>query len=143
VGGADGLRLRHSPSAGHFDEHPLPNAALRPTDEAIVDGRVWTIFGRTVDPATATFQNMQNAADNSPVIDPGIAAHVNRQERLDLRPLLVTQPKHCRSRSPFHPGREAKNVQQSDSAMRLLGFDPSVSDPLIACGSAILYFGAP
>jgi hypothetical protein len=44
---------------------------------------------RTVDPPAAAFQNMKNAADHPPVINPGVAAHVGRQEWLDLRQLRI------------------------------------------------------
>jgi hypothetical protein len=35
---------------------------------------------------------VQDAADHPPVVDTILAAHVGRQVRLDLLPLLVAQP---------------------------------------------------
>jgi hypothetical protein len=40
---------------------------------------------------------MQNAADHAPIIRAFLAAHIRRQERLDLSPLLVVQPEQISS----------------------------------------------
>jgi len=36
---------------------------------------------------------MQDAANHAPVVYPRLAAHIRRQMRLDLPPLLIAQPK--------------------------------------------------
>jgi hypothetical protein len=40
---------------------------------------------------------MQNAADHTPIIRAFLAAHIRRQKRLDLSPLLVVQPEQIAS----------------------------------------------
>jgi hypothetical protein len=35
---------------------------------------------------------MQDAADHPPIVRPLLAAHVSRQMRLDLPPLIVVEP---------------------------------------------------
>jgi len=49
------------------------------------------IFGRAVAPATATFQDLHDAANDAPIILPFDASHVGRQVRFD--------PFHCSSLS--------------------------------------------
>ena len=67
---------------------PLPDALAGPAIEAVVDGRGRTILRRAVAPAAATSKDMDDPAQDAPVIDPRRATVV-RQKRLDLRPLLV------------------------------------------------------
>jgi hypothetical protein len=62
-------------------EQPLPYATLCPQYETIVDRRVRAIPRRTVAPAAAALQHMQDAADHSPVIHPVLTAHVRRKQR--------------------------------------------------------------
>jgi hypothetical protein len=62
-------------------EQPLPYATLCPQYETIVDRRVRVIPRRTVAPAAAALQHMQDAADHSPVIHPVLTAHVRRKQR--------------------------------------------------------------
>jgi tripartite-type tricarboxylate transporter receptor subunit TctC len=59
-------------------EQPLPYATLCPQYETIVDRRVRAIPRRTVAPAAAALQHMQDAADNPPIICPILASHVRR-----------------------------------------------------------------
>jgi len=58
------------------------------------------IFGRAVAPATATFQDLHDAANDAPIILPFDASHVRRQVRFDPFPLLVAQPKEIASHDP-------------------------------------------
>ena len=60
-----------------------------------------TIFGRTIAPAAAAFENVYDAADNPPIIDPLYTANVGRQVRLDPSPLLVTHPKQIPAHDPI------------------------------------------
>src|SRR5262245_30018712 len=77
--------------AGHRRIDFLPYALARPAVEAIVDGRAGTVIRRAVAPASAAAQHMNDAAQDTPVIDPRRTA-VMRQKRLDPRPLLIIQP---------------------------------------------------
>ena len=92
AGAADGLLVRSALSAGgrtlnldrgavdgscvvghgHHQrvEDPLPAATTAPTVEAIVDRRVGPIDRRTVLPATAAAQDMNNPTNDAPVIMP-------------------------------------------------------------------------
>src|SRR6476659_6421072 len=51
-------------AVGQRLEYSLPTSALGPAIEAIVDGRVRTILGRTIAPARAALQHVNNAADD-------------------------------------------------------------------------------
>ena len=88
----DHLRLARSTSNGKLPEEFLPDAPSSPPREAIVDRRVRTVLRRTILPPTATPQHMQDAADHPPIVRPFLAAHVGRQMRLDLLPLMVVEP---------------------------------------------------
>src|SRR6267154_442561 len=56
------------------------------------DRRVRTVLRRAILPPTAAPQHMQDAADHPPIVRPFLAAHVGRQMRLDLLPLMVVKP---------------------------------------------------
>jgi hypothetical protein len=43
---------------------------------------------------------MQDAADHAPIIRALLAAHIRRQKRLDLLPLLIVQPEQVASHHP-------------------------------------------
>lgn len=47
----------------------LPDAALCPTDEAIIDGFLRTVVGRAIHPSPALLQHIQNAAQHATIID--------------------------------------------------------------------------
>ena len=80
-----------------FAEQPLPDAAFSPADEAIIHGGRRSILGRAIAPAAAALENMQDAADHSPIINPRSAADVLWQMRFDLAPLLIAEPKQVTS----------------------------------------------
>ncbi len=63
----------------------------RPAVETIVHRRRRTVFGGAVLPATATLENMDNAADDPAVIHPTGAGLVLRKVRFDRRPGVVVQ----------------------------------------------------
>ena len=69
-----------------------PDALGRPADIAIVERFLRTVFRRRVDPAPARLEHMDYAADDFPVVDPGLAARVGGKMRRDLRKLRVRQP---------------------------------------------------
>ena len=70
-------------------KHSLPNAALGPTDKAVVGRRGRSILGRKITPPAPGLQNMQYAADHAMIIDPLLAAHIGWQKRLYHVPLLL------------------------------------------------------
>ncbi len=67
----------------------LPDTPFGPPGEAIVDGRVRTVLRRTILPATATSQHMQDAADDPPVVGSLLAPDVGWQVRFNPPPLMV------------------------------------------------------
>src|SRR5271154_1141557 len=70
-----------------------PDAFCRPADIAVVEGFPRPVFWRSVDPATAGPQHIDDPADHPTIVHPRLASRVRRQMRLDLRKLLVRQPK--------------------------------------------------
>lgn len=74
-------------------ENLLPNAAVAPAGEAVVDSLVRTIFRRTILPATTHFQNVHDPAQDAPIVLALGAGLVRRQMRNDLRPLLIVELK--------------------------------------------------
>jgi hypothetical protein len=66
---------------------------------------------------------VQDAADHSPIVLALLAAHVRRQLRFDLPPLLVTQPKQVAAHRLC--SLTAENQQPILTATALLSFDPS------------------
>ena len=123
VRGIDHLRVCGSTVASEFAEQVFPNAAPGPADEAIVDGRVRAIFGRAVAPATATFQDLHDAANDAPIILPFDASHVCRQMSFNSFPLLVAQPKQIAAHDP--DPLQKTNQDRIVSAEELMSFDPS------------------
>ena len=93
VRGIDHLRVRSASLAGQLSEQIFPDAAARPTNEAIVYRRVRPIGFRTIAPAAATLQHVDNAADHPPIVLALDASYIRRQVRFDPLPLFVTQPK--------------------------------------------------
>jgi len=50
-------------------QNALPDAPARPAIEAIVDGGAGTVDRRAISPPAPTLQNMQDAADHTPIVD--------------------------------------------------------------------------
>jgi hypothetical protein len=93
VGGVDHLRIRGSSIAGKFAKQIFPDAAPRPTCEAIVYCRVRSVRFGTIAPAAAALQHVDNAADHSPIVFALDTSHIGRQVWFDPLPLLIAQPK--------------------------------------------------
>jgi hypothetical protein len=68
---------------------------------------------------------MKNAADDAPVIDPLLAAHVPWQMRFDPAPLLITKPKQIAAHLPAPKSPVAGNQQSILTSTLLLGSRPS------------------
>ena len=83
IGAVDRHRAPEMSGFGQGIEHLLPDLAIGPAVEAIVDRRPWAVFRRTVAPAAAGSQHMENAAQDTTVIDPPGARLILRQHGLD------------------------------------------------------------
>src|SRR5215813_14867608 len=86
VRGIDHLRICGSSVPGKVPEQVLPNPALSPTHKAIINRRRRTIFGRTIAPATATFEHMYDAANHAAIVFPLHPTHICWQVRFDPAP---------------------------------------------------------
>jgi hypothetical protein len=84
--------LRRIAIAGNRRKDRLPDAALAPARETIVDCLMRSLFARTVLPTAANALHVHDAAQNPPIILSLGAGLVGRQTRCDLRPLLVGKP---------------------------------------------------
>jgi hypothetical protein len=60
--------------------------------EAIVDGRIGTVRDRTVPPARADPEHVDDPGDHPPIIHTPCPAPSFRQKRLDPRPFRIAQP---------------------------------------------------
>jgi len=69
-----------------------PNASAGPPVEAVVDRRRRAVFDRAVLPSASRLDDMENAADDTTVIDTPCARLVLRQVRLDRRPGFIIKP---------------------------------------------------
>jgi len=74
-----------------------PSPALGPAVEAIVDGRVRTVFTRAIAPSRPRLQHVNDPADDAAVVVPLRSPQSRRQMRLDTCPLPVIQPKQTRA----------------------------------------------
>ena len=85
------MRLRCATTAGKLKGFSQTTSG--PAHKAIVDRRRRTIFGRAIAPAAATFQHMNDAADDATIIRTLDTADICRQMVFDPPPLFVAQPK--------------------------------------------------
>ena len=69
-----------------------PDAFLGPADIAVVERFLRPVFRRRVDPSTAGFEHMDDAADHPAVVDARLAARIGGKMRRDLLKLRVCQP---------------------------------------------------
>lgn len=92
----DGAAVDRARVLGHgLDEgveNLLPEAADAPTIEAVVDRRMRAIHSRTVLPATAAAQHVEDSADDPTIVlAPGTGV-VRRKQRLNRGPGPIIQP---------------------------------------------------
>ena len=88
--GVDGDLLRHSGQGLRQDpEQVLPMAAPGPSVIAVVDRRRGAVLRRTIPPPATRLQDMNDAADDPPVVLAPLARRVVGKMRLDRGPLLV------------------------------------------------------
>jgi hypothetical protein len=69
------------PACAKGVEQGRPYARFRPSDDAIVERLPRFVFLRRVDPSAARFQNMNDAAEGTQILDTRLAARVGRQMR--------------------------------------------------------------
>ena len=84
-----------------------PSAFLGPTIETIVDGRVGAVLVRTIAPACARLQHMDDAADDASIVVPLRTRQAVRKMPFDPRPLPVIQPKQTRTQLSCSPSSNA------------------------------------
>lgn len=70
-----------------------PDALCGPADVTVVERLARPVIGRSVDPAPARFQDMDDSADHPAVIGTGLAPCIRRQMRRDPRKLRLAEPK--------------------------------------------------
>ena len=85
---------------GNGSEYVLPNAALAPAGETVVDGLVRSILGRAVSPATSDPLDMHDATQYPSIIMPRGTALIGGQMRLYFRPLFIVEPKQICAHRP-------------------------------------------
>jgi hypothetical protein len=77
-------------------EDTLPNAAPAPAVKPIVDRFMRAVFRRAVNPAASRLEHMHDPAQYAAIVFARRTRLIGRQQRLDLRPLLVAKPKQIR-----------------------------------------------
>ena len=90
--------LYRSGAIREVGKDPPPEAAMAPAVESVVDRRRRAAIGRTILPAAADPQHMDDAADDAAVIHPSRFGLIRRQKRLNRHPGTVRKPKpsrHC------------------------------------------------
>ena len=91
--------LRRRPTGARKDMEQLqPDAFFCPPHEAIVERFPRPIFCRGIDPARTRFQDVNDPADHSSIIDAWLSARVCRQVCRNFLELLVRQPEQV----PIH-----------------------------------------
>ena len=78
----------------------LPHTLRRPAHEPVVERLARSIASRRIDPAPARLHDMDDSADDPPVIDTGDATYLVRQQRLKPLKLPIAQPKLAQILAP-------------------------------------------
>ena len=102
-GGIDAEVLRYFRPGDQFRENPAPEPFPAPAIEAVIDRRWRAIDRRAVLPAATRLQDVNDARDHPPVIDPSCPRLIGRQERPDRRPCPVGKPEFTRHLLPPPP----------------------------------------
>src|ERR1700691_2095822 len=82
----------HAGRAGQRVKDVGPNALAAPTIEAVVNRRVGAVVGRAIPPPRTRTQHVHDPTDDPAIIDAMRAAPAAWHQRLNPRPLRVTQP---------------------------------------------------
>ena len=114
-GGVDGQSHAVLTAAGErFKDRP-PMSAPGPAIKAIVDRRVRTIVGRTIAPACAALEHVNDTADDASIVIALRSGLVRWQMRFYLSPLLVIEPEQ--SFAHRSPPRRINSVQGNQSSL--------------------------
>jgi hypothetical protein len=89
MGPADHHRPGLRAFGGQRREYPVENPRPAPADEAVLKGLVQTIDGGSVAPHQPAPNDMDDAADDPPVIDPRHASRLVRQQWLQACELRI------------------------------------------------------
>lgn len=103
VSAIDGGALGHRTRCRQGFKQTDPEAPARPAIEAVVDRRRRAVISGTVTPSATGLQDMDDARDNTAIINTSGTRLVLGQMRLYRRPLGVRKPKqvsHSRLQSP-------------------------------------------
>jgi hypothetical protein len=101
VRAVDGQRIGRSRLGDQRREDTREHALLAPSRITIVDRLGRPVFRQTVRPMKAAFDDVNDAAQNTPIIDTRHAAYLVRQQGLDLLERLFAQPEQvAHGRSP-------------------------------------------
>ena len=93
VAAIDGKLFWNRTCRRHLLKDALPDTAAGPSVVAVVDRRWRAIGRRDIAPAAAGLEDVQDTADDAPVIYPWFAGLAMRQMRLDCLPCIVREPK--------------------------------------------------
>lgn len=100
VGGVDGVGVTGPAGLGQRSQHRLPDTALGPTVEAVVDRGGRTVLRRIIAPAAARLHDVEDARNDLTVVGAFGARLVLRHEGFDHHPLLVRQLEQVRHGVP-------------------------------------------
>jgi hypothetical protein len=101
MGRIDHLRISTTAVASEFAKQVFPDAALGPAHETVIDSCARPVFGRTIAPAAAALENVNDAADHAAIVYPIHPTHIRGQMRFDAGPLLIVQPKKIAAHDPI------------------------------------------
>ena len=116
----DHLRIVRSPVASQFAEQVFPNATPCPAHKAVIDCGRGPVSFRTIAPAAATLENVNDTADHPTVVGSFNPTNIGRQMGLNACPLLIAQPEQISA----HLSSPNTNQYRIVSAERLMSFDP-------------------
>ena len=88
-------------------EQVLPDAALRPTHETVIDCCRRAILGRAITPAAAALEHMHDAADHAAIVRPLNTSYIRRQMGFDPLPLLIAQSEQVLAHAPDLPNESS------------------------------------
>jgi len=92
VSAVDGRTFRDRTSVRQGFDQISPEPFVRPTVEAIIDCRVRSVVRRAIAPTASGLEDVDDARDDTPVIDTASTRLVPRKIRLNRRPLRIAQP---------------------------------------------------
>lgn len=111
MGGVDHQLLGTATLRGQFGQNTVEDAQPAPSDEAIVDGLVRTITGRSIPPAQPIADHEQDAAQHPPVVDTRNPVRQRKEGR---------DPPHLQR-------RQQQQIVQGGTLPATLNHDPAVS----------------